>query len=148
MSDRVGQQVGHYRLLQLLGQEEFAEVYQGEDIRLDRPVAIKVFRTHLSAEDEAHFRFEARTIARLAHPNTVQIYDFGIENGISYLVMDYLPNGTLRRQHPRGTPLPLATIVTYVKAIANAYSMLMTINSYIVTSSQRTCSWGETMKFC
>ncbi len=67
-----------------------------------------------------YFRNEARTLARLVHPNIVRVFDFGIENRTPYLVMDYAPNGTLRQRHPRGTIVPLPTIVSYVKQIADA----------------------------
>jgi serine/threonine protein kinase/limonene-1,2-epoxide hydrolase len=120
MADRVGQQLGNYRLVRLLGQGGFAEVYLGEHIHLNTQAAIKVLRTQLSSEDVANFHIEARTIAHLVHPNIVQVLDFGVENGTPFLVMAYAPNGTLRQRHRRGQPLPAPTIISYVKQVAAA----------------------------
>ncbi|HLI89997.1 MAG TPA: serine/threonine-protein kinase [Ktedonobacteraceae bacterium] len=120
MVDRVGQQLGNYRLVRLLGQGGFAEVYLGEHIYLETPAAIKVLHTRLTEGDAEHFRNEARTIARLVHPHIVRVLDFGVQETTPYLVEDYAPNGTLRRLYPRGSRLPLATIVSYVRQIADA----------------------------
>ncbi len=120
MENRVGQQLGNYRLIRLLGAGGFAEVYLGEHIHLQTQSAIKLLHTRLANEDVEHFRNEARTLARLVHPNIVRVFDFGVENRTPYLVMDYAPNGTLRQRHLRGTIVPLPTIVTYVKQIADA----------------------------
>src|SRR5579871_5984501 len=107
MADRIGQQFGHYRLVRLLGQGGFAEVYLGEHIHLGTEAAIKLLHTQLSGEDTEAFRKEARTIARLVHPYIVRVFDFGIEGETPYLVMDYAPGGTVRKRHPRGVALPL-----------------------------------------
>ncbi len=122
MADRVGQQLGNYRLIRLLGRGGFAEVYLGEHVHLNTQVAVKVLSTQLASEEVEAFRTEARTVARLEHPNIVRVFDFGIEDSTNtpYLVMSYAPNGTLRRRHPRGVPLPVATIVSYVKQVAAA----------------------------
>ena len=87
MADRIGQQLGHYRLIRLLGQGGFADVYLGEHIHLNTQAAIKVLRTQLVSDDVTHFRTEARTVAHLQHPNIVQILDFGVEGSTPFLVM-------------------------------------------------------------
>jgi len=120
MPDCVGQQLGNYRLLRLLGAGGFAEVYLGEHIHLGTQTAIKVLHTQLTNDDVDMFRTEARTIARLIHPHIVRILDFGIEGKTPYLVMDYAPHGTLHQRHPRGGALPLLLIVSYVEQLANA----------------------------
>src|SRR5216684_1044313 len=120
MTERVGQQLGNYRLIRLLGEGGFAEVYLGEHIHLGTQAAIKVLHTQLAKEDIETFRNEARTIARLEHPNIVRVLDFGLEGSTPYLVMSYAVNGTLRQRHPKGTRLPLVTIVSYVKQLADA----------------------------
>ena len=120
MTDRVGQQLGNYRLNRLLGEGGFAEVYLGEHIHLGTQAAIKVLHTQLASDDMELFRSEARTIARLEHPNIVRVLDFGIDGKIPYLVMSYAPNGTLRQRHPKGKPLTLDSITPYVKQIASA----------------------------
>lgn len=118
--DRVGQQFGNYRLIRLLGEGGFAEVYLGEHVHLSRQAAIKVLHTQLTQGDIEKFREEARTIARLEHPNIVPVLDFGVDNRTPYLVLSYAVNGSVRQRHPKGTRVPLATIVSYVKQVAAA----------------------------
>jgi eukaryotic-like serine/threonine-protein kinase len=117
---REGQQLGNYHLIRLLGQGGFADVYLGEHIHLDTPAAIKVLHTQLASDEAESFRAEARTIARLVHPHIVRVLDYGLDGTTPFLVMDYAPNGTLRKRHPRGIPLPLSTIVGYVIQLADA----------------------------
>lgn len=120
MTDRVDQQLGNYHLVRLLGEGGFAEVYLGEHIHLDTQAAIKVLHTQLAEDDIDFFRNEARTIAQLEHPHIVRVLDFGVEGKTPFLVMSYATNGTLRLRHSKGSRLPLATIVTYVKQLADA----------------------------
>jgi eukaryotic-like serine/threonine-protein kinase len=120
MADRLGQRFGNYQLIRLLGEGGFAEVYLGEHIHLGMQAAIKVLHTQLTSNDMEQFRTEARTIARLEHPHIVRILEFGMEGKTPFLVMSYAPNGTLRQRHPKGVQLPFATIVTYVKQVADA----------------------------
>src|SRR5579883_562236 len=120
MANRVGQQVGQYRLLRLLGEGGFAEVYLGEHVHLGTLAAIKLLSAKLSAEEIERFRQEARTIARLRHPHIVRVLDFGVEGSVPYLVMDYAEGGTLRTLHPKGTQLSPEAIVPYVQQVASA----------------------------
>lgn len=120
MTNRLGQQLGNYSLIRLLGEGGFAEVYLGEHIYLKTQAAIKVLQTRLASEDSEGFLKEARTIAGLKHPHIIRILDFGIEAGTPFLVMDYAPHGTLRKRHPKGEPLQLVTILNYVKQVAPA----------------------------
>jgi predicted ATPase/DNA-binding CsgD family transcriptional regulator len=120
MTARVGQQLGNYRLMQLLERGNFAEVYLGTHIYLNTQAAIKVLHGELAHQDMEGFLTEARTIARLRHPHIVQVLDFGVEDMTPFLVMDYAPGGNLRELHPKGTQLLLETILSYVKQIANA----------------------------
>src|SRR2546422_8500604 len=87
MTDRVGQQLGNYQLIRLLGEGGFAEVYLGEHIHLGTQAAIKVLHTQLTSNDIDTFRTEARTIARLIHPHIVRILEFGVEKKTPFLVM-------------------------------------------------------------
>lgn len=101
MADRIGQQLGNYRLLKQLASGGFAEVYLGEHIYLETQAAIKVLSGQLSPQQGQEFKDEARTIAKLIHSNIVRVLEFGVEqDGTPYLVMDYAPNGTLRNRHP------------------------------------------------
>jgi serine/threonine protein kinase/tetratricopeptide (TPR) repeat protein len=120
MADRVGQHLGNYRLVSLLSQGGYAEVYLGQHLRLDLQAAIKVLHTHLSGKEAEHFQQEAETIAKLRHPAIVRVFDFDVQEGVPFLVMDYAPNGSLRRRHPQGEVVPLPQIISYVKQIAGA----------------------------
>src|SRR5205085_4839710 len=122
--DRVGQQFGNYRLVTLLGQGGYAEVYLGQHVRLDLQAAIKVLHTHLTGEGSEQLRKEARMLARLSHPHIVRILDFDVEDGVPFLVMEYAPNGTLRQLHPKGTRVALDTVVSYAKQVADALDYL------------------------
>lgn len=121
MADYTGQQLGNYRVTGLIGHGGFADVYLGEHIYLKTQVAIKVLQTKVAnKEDLDVFLTEARTIAHLVHHNIVRVMDFGVDNETPFLVMDYAPSGTLRQRHPKGTKLPLDTIISYVKQVAAA----------------------------
>ncbi|HJT56478.1 MAG TPA: serine/threonine-protein kinase [Ktedonobacteraceae bacterium] len=120
MPERVGQQLGNYHLIKLLGHGGFADVYLGEHVYLKTQAAIKVLRMELDNNERNNFLNEARTIAHLVHPHIIRVLDFGVEGYTPFLVMDYAPNGTLRERHPSGTRLPLATILMYVKQVASA----------------------------
>ncbi|GHO87916.1 serine/threonine protein kinase [Dictyobacter formicarum] len=118
MTDYVGQQFGPYRLLRLLGQGGFADVYLGEHVHVGNTAAIKILYARLIDEYHERFLNEARTLARLAHPHIIRMHDFGIEDGIPFLIMEYAPHGTLRQRHPSKTQVPLSTVVNYVNQIA------------------------------
>jgi serine/threonine protein kinase len=104
MADRVGQQLGNYRLIRLLGQGGFANVYLGHHLHLDSQAAIKIMHTHLAQEEWESFRKEARIVAALEHPHIVRLLDFDVEEGTPFLVMSYAPDGTLRRRHSQDYP--------------------------------------------
>jgi serine/threonine protein kinase len=120
MNDRIGQQLGNYRIIRKLGEGGFAEVYLGEHLHLNTRAAIKVQRTQLTDQDKEQFLKEARTVASLDHPNIVRVLEFGVGGDTLFLVMSYAPNGSLRQRHPRDTILPLATVVSYIRQVADA----------------------------
>ena len=119
--DLLGQKFGEYRLLRWLGGGGCGEVYLGEHVRDQTLAAVKVLHARLAEPGELKaFINEARAI-RLKHPNIVPLLDFGIgANDIPFLIMEYAPHGTLRTLHPKGSRLPLSTIMTYVHPIASA----------------------------
>ena len=88
---------GRYRLGGLLGRGGMAEVYEGWDERLDRPVAVKLLRPDMAADPLLRNRFEveARAAARLSHPNVVAVFDTGEDDGTPFIVMEQLPGETL-----------------------------------------------------
>jgi serine/threonine protein kinase len=120
MNDFVGKQLGNYRVLRLLGQGGFADVYLAEHIYLKTEAAIKVLNARLTSDDLEVFLKEARTISSLVHSHIVRVLEFGVEGNTPFLVMDYAPNGTLRQKHPKGSRLPLSIILPYVTQVAAA----------------------------
>jgi serine/threonine-protein kinase len=96
---------GRYTLEHLLGRGGMSEVYCAQDEELGRRVALKLLAPDA---DPARFDREARAVASLAHPNVVQLYDYGEDGGRPYMVLEYVPGGTLeeRLQAAKGTPLP------------------------------------------
>ncbi len=118
--ERVGDLVGNYRIIRWLGRGAFADVYLGEHIYLKIQSAIKMVHVHLSEKAQKVFLNEACTIARLDHPNIVRILDYGVENGIPFLVMAYAPSGSLRQRFPEGMRLSLEQVVPLVQQMASA----------------------------
>jgi len=130
-----GLQLGHYRLLQLIGQGGMSDVYLAEDLRIPRQVAIKVIRVegtsypnHQEAQETARlFQREARAVAKLDHPNILPLFEYGEEvvNGITltYLVMPYCPEGsllTLLNRRTDSEPLPLQDVDHIIRQAAEA----------------------------
>jgi serine/threonine protein kinase len=120
VADLLGQQFGNYRLVSLLGQGGYAEVYLGQHVRFKQQAAIKVLHAHLSGVEAEHFQQEAETIATLAHPSIIRVFDFDVQEGLPFLAMDYAPNGSLRQRYPKGSLVPLPVILSCVKQVAAA----------------------------
>lgn len=109
MSDLIGQQVGRYQVLELLGEGGMATVYKAHDPRLERDVAIKVIRRDAFPPEDLdmllkRFEREAKALGKLSHPNIVGVIDYGEHEGSPYLVMVYVGGGTLKDR--LGYPLP------------------------------------------
>src|SRR3984893_14270210 len=109
-----GTKLGPYEIVAPVGAGGMGEVYRARDTRLDRAVAVKILPSHLSENSEAKQRFdrEARTISSLSHPNICTLYDVGHQDGIDYLVMEYLEGETLADRLRKG-PLPLERVLKY-----------------------------------
>src|SRR5437762_9927059 len=103
-----GTRLGRYQIQSPLGSGGMGEVYRALDTRLDRIVAVKIPPSHLSEDPEAKERFdrEARTISSLKHPNICTLYDVGHQNGLDYLVMEYLEGETLASRLHKGALAP------------------------------------------
>lgn len=93
----IGKTLSHYEIVALLGEGGMGEVYRARDPRLDRDVAVKVLPPEFAQDAARRRRFEqeARTLAALSHPNTVPIFDFGVEEGIAFAVMELVDGRTL-----------------------------------------------------
>lgn len=97
MRDLKDRSLGQYRILNQIGVGGMAHVYLGYQQRLDRYVAVKAIPSHSSDRHlAARFEQEAKLIARLSHQNILQVYDYGDESGVAYIVMEYVPGGALR----------------------------------------------------
>jgi Tol biopolymer transport system component len=109
-----GTKLGPYEIVSPLGAGGMGEVYHARDTRLDRAVAIKVLPPHLSDNPEAKQRFdrEARAISSLNHPNICTLHDIGHQDGIGYLVMEFLDGETLANRLAKG-PLPPEKVLKY-----------------------------------
>ncbi len=120
MQQYTDQELGNYCLIRLLGEGGFAKVYLGEHLHLGTLAAIKILHARFEPTDLERFEQEARTIAGLRHPHIVRVLDYGIQDNVPFLVMDYASGGTLRQLHPAGTRVPLETVVQYVLQVASA----------------------------
>jgi serine/threonine protein kinase len=116
-----GHCLGPYEIVALLGAGRMGEVYRARDTRLDRTVAVKILRRHLSDNPRFLERFEreAQAIASLSHPYICTLYDVGHQNGIDYLVMAYLEGQALADRLRQG-PLPLDQVLQYAIEIGGA----------------------------
>ena len=98
MDGLIGKTIGRYRIVEHLGRGGMAEVYKAYQASLDRYVAIKLMHTFLADEKEFLTRFEreAKVVATLRHPNIVQMLDFDVDNGVYYMVMEFISGETLK----------------------------------------------------
>ena len=109
-----GTKLGPYEIQSPLGAGGMGEVYRARDTRLDRTVAVKILPSHLSANPEAKQRFdrEARSISSLNHPNICTLYDVGQQDGVDFLVMEFLEGETLADRLIKG-PMPPDHVLKY-----------------------------------
>lgn len=116
-----GKKLGPYEIIEQAGAGGMGEVYKAKDTRLDRTVAIKVLPTQLTANADIKLRFEreAKAISSLNHPNICILHDLGNENGIEYLVMEYLEGDTLYERLKQG-PMEVDELVQIAIQIAGA----------------------------
>ena len=114
---------GKYRIDSLLNEGGMGSVYRGTHVMMDKTVAIKVLRPSLAADEKivARFSREARAASRISHPNAISVTDIGEdENGIVFLVMEYLSGKTLKQVIREDGPLPLPRIVEITRQIGDA----------------------------
>ena len=127
MADLTGRTLGNYRITERIGRGGMATVYKAYQPALERYVAIKVIHEQLAAGDEQflkRFQREAKAVATLRHPNIVQVFDFGIEDDVAYMVMEYLEGTTLKAElnalAKRGETMPLEEVRRIFLAVASA----------------------------
>jgi eukaryotic-like serine/threonine-protein kinase len=119
----VGRQIGRYRIVEQLGQGGMSVVYKGHDTALDREVAIKVLHPHLAQRAESRKRLEreARAVARLRHPNILEVFDYANENAAeAFIVTELIRGKTLREFISSETLQPPEIAVMVVHEIAGA----------------------------
>ncbi len=116
-----GTKLGPYEILAPIGAGGMGEVYKAKDTRLDRTVAIKVLPEHLSTNVELKKRFEqeARAVSSLNHPNICTLYDIGHEDGVDFMVMEYIEGETLAELVAKGALSPEQAL-KYAIEIADA----------------------------
>jgi eukaryotic-like serine/threonine-protein kinase len=121
MTLSAGTRLGPYELLTPVGAGGMGEVYRAKDTRLDRTVAVKVLPAHLSSSTESRQRFEreAKTISQLSHPHICALYDVGNQDGVEFLVMEYLEGETLSDRLLKG-PLPFEQVLRFGIEMADA----------------------------
>jgi eukaryotic-like serine/threonine-protein kinase len=121
MALAAGSRLGPYEVVGPLGAGGMGEVYRARDTRLDRTVAIKILPAQFTADAAARQRFEreAKTISGLNHPNICVLYDVGHQDGVDYLVMEYVEGETLAQRLEKG-PLPLEQVLKVGAQIAEA----------------------------
>ena len=116
-----GTRLGPYEVVSAIGAGGMGEVYRARDTRLDRTVAIKVLPAQISSSPGFRERFEreARTISSLSHPHICALFDVGHQDGLEYLVMEFLDGETLATRLAKG-PLPTEQVLRYGVQIAEA----------------------------
>ena len=104
MSLSPGVRLGAYEIVALVGAGGMGEIYRARDTRLDRMVAIKILAAPLAADPELRDRFdrEARAISSLNHPHICTLFDVGHQDGVDFLVLEYLEGETLAERLARG----------------------------------------------
>lgn len=117
----IGQRLGHYRIVEKIGEGGMGVVYRAHDEQLDRNVALKVLPSGALANEAARKRFrkEALALAKLNHPNIEAVHEFGTQDGVDFLVMEYIPGMTLAERLAAGA-LPEKEVVTLGEHIAAA----------------------------
>src|SRR5471030_895513 len=110
-----------YAIERELGRGGMATVFSAQDLKYDRPVALKVLHPDLSmAIGAERFAREIKLVARLQHPHILQLYDSGSVNGILYFVMPLVEGGSLRERMEAGAPISLPEAVGFVRQVADA----------------------------
>jgi WD40 repeat protein len=121
LGNRVLHYLGDYQLLEEVGRGGMGVVYRARQVSLDRQVAVKmILHGHLASEDQLHrFQMEAATTAQLRHPNIVEVFEVGEDQGQAYFAMEFIPGVTLG-DRVRSGPLPPRECAAYLTVVARA----------------------------
>ncbi|MBA2681374.1 MAG: protein kinase, partial [Ktedonobacteraceae bacterium] len=120
-AERIGQQLGNYRLIGLLEQGKFSGSYLGEHITTRQQAVVNVLQPMLADDLAQSFLQQTYALGQLVHPHILSIREAGrTEDHLPYLVFDSVPHITLQKLYPKGTAQPLARIFPYVQQIASA----------------------------
>lgn len=124
VSNLSGKKIGQYELRERLGRGGMAEVYKAYQASMDRFIAIKVMLTHLADDEQfiERFRREARAVGKLRHPHILQVFDFGLEDDIYYMVMEYIKGGNLKAHISEQGKLDTAHALKITSQLADALS--------------------------
>jgi serine/threonine protein kinase len=113
-----GTKLGQYEVQDFIGQGAMGLVFRAYHVQLERTGAVKVLQGLAPGPDAtARFRHEAQAIAQMRHPNIVNVYDFGEHDGVPYMIIEYVPGGSLATRLSRG-PLDTPTALKYLRGIA------------------------------
>jgi tetratricopeptide (TPR) repeat protein len=121
MNGIIGQTLGGYQILEQIGKGGMGTVFKAYQPSLERHVAVKILPPYFAAQDETfvkRFRQEARAVAKLRHPNILVVMDHGEQQGMTYLVMEYVDAGTLHEM--LGAPMSAHEIAPIISQVASA----------------------------
>src|SRR5258705_1191166 len=132
----IGQTLGHYRILEKVGSGGMGVVYRARDEQLEPDVALKVLPSGTLSNDASrrHFRNEALALAKLNHPNIETVYEFDTQDGMDFLVMEYVPGKTLA-DRLRGGALPEKEVVALERKLVAHWE-----------EQTRAASWNQNLK--
>jgi predicted Ser/Thr protein kinase len=121
-TDLTGSKLGPYEVLEPLGRGGMAEVYKGLHPTLGRTVALKLLPAALASDEEFRRRFEreARVVAGLKHPHIIQVFDCGDQDGVYYMVMEYIEGSDLGHRMRASGPMPTAQVRAIIAELAGA----------------------------
>jgi multiple sugar transport system substrate-binding protein len=149
MNSLIGKTIVNFEIIELIGEGAFAAVYRARDNHLERDVAVKIIQSSLFPPDQleqvhARFEREAKTLAKLYHPNIVATIDYGEYEGSPYLVTDYLPGGTLKQKTGKAMPwqdavriiLPLARALQYAHELGVVHRDIKPSNILLTQSGE------------
>jgi len=121
----IGKIISHYEILEKIGEGGMGEIYKAKDLRLNRFVAIKILPPHLNLEESRHLLFinEAQTASALNHPNICSIYDVDNQDGVDFIVMEFIEGESLRDILDRDKLLPIDKVLDITSKICSALKL-------------------------